>query len=210
MPAVATVAGWLSTIGVTSTAAAYAATIAIDAIINFDLPPSAEPIDSRPNWRMPPLDMELMKLHAPAHIGGTRPNGANVRIFEGYDPSSRGLFGVRGQGDCLAPEIPDGTLCWFDRMLPARTGDLAAIVRDPLPGGEPYRCMKVIERLGDGSVRASCNEGAFILDRYTRIAGRCVMMLQLPPGMSWADVLQQAQAMAAQAEPRAALESSDQ
>ena len=38
-----------------------------------------------------------------------------------------GLVPVRGEGDCLAPILRDGDICFFDPTLPARDGDIVLV-----------------------------------------------------------------------------------
>ncbi len=193
MPTVAAVAAWLAPT-ITAHAAIVAITIAIDIALNFEMPEDAELLDKRPRWQLPPLDLEAMKLHAPAHLGAERgPNNTRVRIFDGFDPASPGLFGLRGKGDCLAPEIPHGTVVLIDRTLPVRDGDLGYIIDDSMPGAEPYRALKIIHHTADGIV-ISCSDGSGMLKHGARLLGRAVATFELPPGMSWDDVMRAAEA----------------
>src|SRR5262249_17896810 len=69
-----------------------------------------------------------------------------IRLLDGLDWRSPGLFGpLHGRGDCLMDHGECPVLCWFDRNLPARNGD---VILWRLPMREPGRCLV----LPDGTV----------------------------------------------------------
>jgi hypothetical protein len=194
MVPVGLVGAWLTDLGIVGISS-FAAAAAIDLVLNFDVGPLAETAMAerhRPNsgW-LPPVDPELMAQYAPDHVSGEPVNGSRVRIFEDFNPLSAYLVTIHGRGDCLAPDIRDGTWCAFDTSLSVRTGDIAQLVcadddsRDSL-----YRGAKRIERLSDGRMLAACNEGTFEVDlRRVRVCGRLVSTVELPEGITLMDIV---------------------
>jgi hypothetical protein len=46
----------------------------------------------------------------------------HITQHPGYDPTHRLIGPVHLVGNCLEPEFPDSTQCWFDPSLPPREG----------------------------------------------------------------------------------------
>jgi hypothetical protein len=53
-----------------------------------------------------------------------------ITTYRGYNPAHRLIGPCRNIGACLEPDLPDGTLSWFDPSLPPRSGAIH-LLRDP-------------------------------------------------------------------------------
>jgi hypothetical protein len=69
------------------------------------------------------------------------------------------LVTLQTVGDCLAPEIRDGSFCVFNTALEVRPGDVALFVLAEPAFGRRFAVKRY--ELVDGAPHVACNQGAF-------------------------------------------------
>jgi hypothetical protein len=142
---------------------------------------------------LPPIDHEAMK--DPPTLGPAWQDAFGHAwklgwLFDGYSHANRSRYVAKhSTGACLAPDIPDLTIDWFDPDLPVRHGDVGMLA---MPWASPEHKAAVSELLGytddayysgkqiqvrDGKLWACCNDGDWPLTEHMRLCGRLVMVL---------------------------------
>ena len=91
---------------------------------------------------MPQAKRKTTTRHAPAEPA-----------INHIDPSQLpDVYGMRVAGDCMAPEIPDGSLLHFDKREPVKAGDTVIIYARPelvRPGGMQAQVKRLVLAIPD-------------------------------------------------------------
>ncbi len=104
-----------------------------------------------------------------------------MRALPGFDLASPALSGPWvAQGTCLGVDVPEGTISFYDRSLPVRSGDLALLfgVSPGGPYGDSAFLQKHVIEAGGGWY-LTCREATLPLAPH-RPMGRCVLQIQFP------------------------------